>query len=34
MLLIDGMNEVDGIRRLIDWVGEDHLAFGTDMDGL
>jgi len=24
----------DGIRRLIDWVGEDHLAFGTDMDGL
>ena len=24
----------DGIRRLIDWVGDDHLAFGTDMDGL
>lgn len=24
----------DGIRRLIDVVGEDHLAFGTDMDGL
>jgi membrane dipeptidase len=24
----------DGIKRLIDWVGEDHLAFGTDMDGL
>ena len=34
MLLIDVMNEVDGIRRLIDQVGEDHLAFGTDMDGL
>ena len=27
-------NYGDGIRRLIDWVGEDHLAFGTDMDGL
>lgn len=24
----------DGIRSLIDEVGEDHLAFGTDMDGL
>jgi len=24
----------DGIRSLIDDVGEDHLAFGTDMDGL
>lgn len=24
----------DGIRGLIDEVGEDHLAFGTDMDGL
>jgi membrane dipeptidase len=24
----------DGIRQLIDWVGDDHLAFGTDMDGL
>lgn len=24
----------DGILRLINWIGEDHITFGTDMDGL
>jgi membrane dipeptidase len=27
-------NYGEGVLKLIDWVGEDHLAFGTDMSGL